>query len=371
MRVPPPPGSRRVRSPHPPPRPRARPRAARRRARRRRAAGARRAVVVRGAACRARSPRGPLRDARPAPLPDPRDDGRRPRRLALLSAVRRRRCRLLVRSGAEVEVRNETRGRQRSRRAPVGLMALMFIFAWGSPFIRGGACAPRPPRAAAARARAGPGRLRARRPQGGGRSPLPALLRRRGLRRGRGGDRRGARVHPRPGALRPPGRAPPARRHALRPPAARARPSWPRPSPARPGSPSTPSRARTSWRSTWARAPPGPRALRPGARRGDGRRHLHRRDRRRGPPPRLRRGRLELREREDAEPAPRRARRLRHERARGLPGRDDRLDTLDEALLRPGRFGRQILVDVPSRPGRLEILHLHGRGKPFGHDVDL
>ena len=49
----------------------------------------------------------------------------------------------------------------------------------------------------------------------------------------------------------------------------------------------------------------------------------------------------------------------------------NRLDTLDEALLRPGRFGRQILVDVPSAAGRLEILRLHGTGKPFGDDVDL
>jgi cell division protease FtsH len=49
----------------------------------------------------------------------------------------------------------------------------------------------------------------------------------------------------------------------------------------------------------------------------------------------------------------------------------NRLDTLDEALLRPGRFGRQIHVDVPSEGGRLEILHLHGRGKPLGEDVDL
>jgi cell division protease FtsH len=49
----------------------------------------------------------------------------------------------------------------------------------------------------------------------------------------------------------------------------------------------------------------------------------------------------------------------------------NRLDTLDEALLRPGRFGRQILVDVPSEAGRLEILRLHGRGKPFADGVDL
>ena len=49
----------------------------------------------------------------------------------------------------------------------------------------------------------------------------------------------------------------------------------------------------------------------------------------------------------------------------------NRLDTLDEALLRPGRFGRQIHVDVPSEGGRLDILHLHGRDKPLGDDVDL
>ncbi len=47
------------------------------------------------------------------------------------------------------------------------------------------------------------------------------------------------------------------------------------------------------------------------------------------------------------------------------------LDTLDTALLRPGRFDRQIFVSPPGVVGREEILHVHTRDKPLGHDVDL
>ena len=47
------------------------------------------------------------------------------------------------------------------------------------------------------------------------------------------------------------------------------------------------------------------------------------------------------------------------------------LDTLDTALLRPGRFDRQIFVSPPGVVGREEILQVHCRNKPLGTDVDL
>lgn len=49
----------------------------------------------------------------------------------------------------------------------------------------------------------------------------------------------------------------------------------------------------------------------------------------------------------------------------------NRPDILDPALLRPGRFDRQIVVDVPDLAGRKEILKVHVRGKPVATDVDL
>lgn len=49
----------------------------------------------------------------------------------------------------------------------------------------------------------------------------------------------------------------------------------------------------------------------------------------------------------------------------------NRPDILDPALLRPGRFDRQIVVNIPDVKGREEILHVHARGKPFKEDVDL
>ncbi|MBW1604241.1 ATP-dependent zinc metalloprotease FtsH [Streptomyces sp. JJ66] len=49
----------------------------------------------------------------------------------------------------------------------------------------------------------------------------------------------------------------------------------------------------------------------------------------------------------------------------------NRPDILDPALLRPGRFDRQIAVDRPDMQGRLEILKVHQKGKPMGQDVDL
>ncbi len=49
----------------------------------------------------------------------------------------------------------------------------------------------------------------------------------------------------------------------------------------------------------------------------------------------------------------------------------NRPDVLDPALLRPGRFDRQIAVDAPDLPGREKILKVHARGKPMAQDVDL
>jgi len=49
----------------------------------------------------------------------------------------------------------------------------------------------------------------------------------------------------------------------------------------------------------------------------------------------------------------------------------NRPDILDPALLRPGRFDRQIVVDRPDRAGRKSILEVHGKGKPLGEDIDL
>jgi cell division protease FtsH len=49
----------------------------------------------------------------------------------------------------------------------------------------------------------------------------------------------------------------------------------------------------------------------------------------------------------------------------------NRPDVLDPALLRPGRFDRQVTVGLPDRAGRLDILKVHVRGKPLSEDVDL
>lgn len=49
----------------------------------------------------------------------------------------------------------------------------------------------------------------------------------------------------------------------------------------------------------------------------------------------------------------------------------NRADVLDQALLRPGRFDRRIMVDLPDFGGRSSILKVHARGKPMGKDVDL
>jgi cell division protease FtsH len=49
----------------------------------------------------------------------------------------------------------------------------------------------------------------------------------------------------------------------------------------------------------------------------------------------------------------------------------NRPDILDPALLRPGRFDRQVVVDRPDRKGRKKILEVHTRGKPLGREIEL
>ncbi len=49
----------------------------------------------------------------------------------------------------------------------------------------------------------------------------------------------------------------------------------------------------------------------------------------------------------------------------------NRRDILDPALLRPGRFDRQVTVNYPDINGRVAILKVHSKGKPLGEDVDL
>jgi cell division protease FtsH len=52
-------------------------------------------------------------------------------------------------------------------------------------------------------------------------------------------------------------------------------------------------------------------------------------------------------------------------------GASNRIQDLDPALLRPGRFDRQVLVSTPDLAGREQILRVHTRGKPLASDVDL
>ena len=49
----------------------------------------------------------------------------------------------------------------------------------------------------------------------------------------------------------------------------------------------------------------------------------------------------------------------------------NRVDILDPAILRPGRFDRKVVVGRPDIKGREEILNVHAKGKPLGDDVDL
>ncbi|AKH98125.1 CDC48 family AAA ATPase [Halanaeroarchaeum sulfurireducens] len=52
-------------------------------------------------------------------------------------------------------------------------------------------------------------------------------------------------------------------------------------------------------------------------------------------------------------------------------GATNRVDTLDPALRRPGRFDREVEIGVPDAKGRAEILHVHTRGTPLADDVDV
>ncbi|MDA8441944.1 MAG: AAA family ATPase [Peptococcaceae bacterium] len=52
-------------------------------------------------------------------------------------------------------------------------------------------------------------------------------------------------------------------------------------------------------------------------------------------------------------------------------GATNRMEALDEALLRPGRFDRMVKVDLPDKEGRLAILKIHTRNKPLAEDADL
>ena len=49
----------------------------------------------------------------------------------------------------------------------------------------------------------------------------------------------------------------------------------------------------------------------------------------------------------------------------------NRVDILDPAILRPGRFDRKVVVERPDVKGRYEILQVHAKGKPLGEDIDL
>ena len=49
----------------------------------------------------------------------------------------------------------------------------------------------------------------------------------------------------------------------------------------------------------------------------------------------------------------------------------NRPDVLDPALIRPGRFDRKVLLDLPDRIDREEILNIHARLKPLAEDVNL
>src|SRR6202041_3109847 len=49
----------------------------------------------------------------------------------------------------------------------------------------------------------------------------------------------------------------------------------------------------------------------------------------------------------------------------------NRPDVLDAALLRPGRFDRQVVIDRPDVLGREQILSVHSKGKPLANDIEL
>ena len=49
----------------------------------------------------------------------------------------------------------------------------------------------------------------------------------------------------------------------------------------------------------------------------------------------------------------------------------NRIDSIDPALRRPGRFDREIEIGVPDKDGRMQILEIHTRNVPLGDDLDL
>jgi vesicle-fusing ATPase len=54
-----------------------------------------------------------------------------------------------------------------------------------------------------------------------------------------------------------------------------------------------------------------------------------------------------------------------------LIGASNRSDLLDGAITRPGRFDRQVKVDLPDKDGRIHILNIHAKGKPLADEVNL
>jgi tRNA(Ile)-lysidine synthase len=99
--------------------------------------------------------------------------------------------------------------------------------------------------------------------------------------------------------------------------------------------------------------------------------HLHRRNRRGRPPSRRRPRRRQRRARADAEPAAGRDGRLRGQRRHHPDRRDQPSRRARPALLRPGRFDRQVVVPNPDVAGREKILRVHMRKVPLAPDVDL
>lgn len=49
----------------------------------------------------------------------------------------------------------------------------------------------------------------------------------------------------------------------------------------------------------------------------------------------------------------------------------NRVDVLDKALLRPGRFDRKVTINLPTQADREKILKIHAEGKPIADDVDF
>ena len=150
-----------------------------------------------------------------------------------------------------------------------------------------------------------------------------------------------------------------------------ARPCWPRPSPQRPGSPSSRSRAPSSWRVRRRGASRVRELFAAGAtpRRGSGR--LHRRDRRRRAAAQRRRRGRQRPSTSNPQPAPDRDGRLHGNERLVCVGATNRLDVLDPALLRPGRFAARCASSCRTPRAGSQSCRLHARGRPFGGEIDL